>query len=159
MAIDSRGPNDDLLVVTGGTFTEYRGGGGDDRYFVDGTNTVDVSITDGQGTNVLALDDGLVIASAEFLPTAFQLTLNNGTQITVNAADTNFVFQLGGGVTGPDGASDLSYADFAFQFGTTPTAGDGVIPGGTVADDDILCGFGGGAGPCTMDGLGDLLIG
>ena len=158
MAIDSRGPGNDTLVVTGGMYTEYRGGGGDDRYFVDGTNTVDVDITDGEGTNILALDDGLVIASVEFLANAFQLTLNNGTKVTVNAASTNFVYQLGGGITGPNGASDLSYADFAFEFGTTPTAGDGVIPGGTVADDDILCGLGG-SGACTLDGLGDMLIG
>jgi len=108
---------DNFVVAQYASPTILGSGPGDDTYLLSpsllpaGTT---LTLTDTEGNNSIQLAQGLDIASSRVTASALQLTLSNGSVITVLGA-SQFGYEAGGnrsaGIDGPD----LGYADFAQQ--------------------------------------------
>jgi len=86
-----------FVTLHNGTVTTVDAGAGDDVYriadFALPTPTAFI-LTDSQGHNSLQLDEGLQIRSSRASSNTLELTLENGTTLTVAAAD-HFTYNLG----------------------------------------------------------------
>ena len=121
---------DDVLVPSGGN--NHLGGGGNDTYIVSPytlSGTVTAKIIDTEGSNVVQLVNGMVIASSSFFNNAVQLTLSNGAMVQILGA-SGFGYQLGANAPAGEVASSLSYAQFAATLGASvPAAGAAAVSG------------------------------
>lgn len=111
-------------------------GAGNDRYVLDAAVLAPgqkISISDAQGVNTLHLVGGLEVVSSLVTSSALQLTLNNGSVVTVLGAG-NFNFQTGGNPISGAGGLTQNYATFAQDcLGVSlPAPGAAPVKGGTV---------------------------
>ena len=91
-----------------------------------------MTISDTEGNNAVQLADGLAIASSRVAANALQLTLLNGSVITLLGA-AHFGFDAGGNASAGIDGPDLAYADFAQQvLGVTVPGGSGLNTGGAL---------------------------
>lgn len=120
---------DDVLVATAGD--SYRGGAGSDTYIVSASTLsgkVTAAIVDTEGSNVVQLADGLVIASSSFYADAAQLSLSSGAVLQILGA-SKFSFQVGANAVAGDAAPGLSYAQFAAALGGSLPSGSAPAQG------------------------------
>lgn len=117
----------DYIVLNAGN--QYLGGAGNDVYLISPytlNRQLTASIADTEGSNIIQLSDGTTISSSLFLVNAVQLTLSTGAVLQVLGASL-FSFQLGANAVAGDGASSLTYAQFASALGASvPETGPGV---------------------------------
>lgn len=109
----------DYLVPAAGN--QYLGGAGNDVYLVNAytlNTAVTATIVDTEGTNVIQLTDGSVIAASQFFSNAVQLTLSTGAVVQVLGAAA-FQFQIGANAIAGDGRAPVSYANFADALGVS----------------------------------------
>ena len=109
--------SDDFVVAQYASPAILGAGPGNDTYLLSPSMLVagtQMTISDTVGSNSVQLGSGLNIASSRVAASALQLTLVNGSVITVLGAAA-FGYEAGGnrgaGIDGPD----LAYADFALQ--------------------------------------------
>ena len=139
--------SDDFVVAQYASPAILGAGPGNDTYLLSPSMLVagtQMTISDTVGSNSVQLGSGLNIASSRVAASALQLTLVNGSVITVLGAAA-FGYEAGGnrgaGIDGPD----LAYADFALQVLGVAVPGSGVAVGGPV-----LIGAPGPAGTITV---------
>lgn len=124
----------DIEIIQNTSASVVSGGLGDDTYIISGTTLgggKSIQITDTQGANSLQLVGGLQIASTMVAADALQITLTNGSTITIMGA-AGFTFEAGGNIVAGINNPDVSYSAFvAARLGTSvPTTG--VNTGGAV---------------------------
>ena len=123
------GPDNDIIIPTQNN-TTYRGLGGDDTYIItraisDGAK---INIVDTKGTNIIQLTEGLSIISSKFASTAFQITLSNNAEITINSSHKN-LYEIGGNATTGLIVDQNSYQDFVINFGINSPPSNNSING------------------------------
>ena len=123
------GPDNDIIIPTQNN-TTYRGLGGDDTYIItraisDGAK---INIVDTKGTNIIQLTEGLSIISSKFALTAFQITLSNNAEITINSSHKN-LYEIGGNATTGLIVDQNSYQDFVINFGINSPPSNNSING------------------------------
>ncbi|MDA9905012.1 peptidylprolyl isomerase [Hyphomicrobiales bacterium] len=128
----------DIITLTAGHST-YRGLGGDDTYFISHLlkENKKTSITDTDGNNTIQIPSNTYIDKAIFTKNAAQLTLENGREITINAAN-QFVYNLSGNVSSGETGVDLSYTDFASIFGVDNILSSTGVQDATIVDMYIM---------------------
>ena len=128
----------DIITLTAGHST-YRGLGGDDTYFISHLlkDNKKTSITDTDGNNTIQIPSNTYIDKAIFTKNAAQLTLENGREITINAAN-QFVYNLSGNVSSGETGVDLSYTDFASIFGVDNILSSTGVQDATIVDMYIM---------------------
>ena len=128
----------DIITLTAGHST-YRGLGGDDTYFISHLlkDNKKPSITDTDGNNTIQIPSNTYIDKAIFTKNAAQLTLENGREITINAAN-QFVYNLSGNVSSGETGVDLSYTDFASIFGVDNILSSTGVQDATIVDMYIM---------------------
>ena len=128
----------DIITLTAGHST-YRGLGGDDTYFISHLlkDNKKTSITDTDGNNTIQIPSNTYIDKAIFTKNAAQLTLENGREITINAAN-QFVYNLSGNVSSGETGVDLSYTDFASIFGVDNILSSTGVKDATIVDMYIM---------------------
>ena len=128
----------DIITLTAGHST-YRGLGGDDTYFISHLlkDNKKTSITDTDGNNTIQIPSNTYIDKAIFTKNAAQLTLENGREITINAAN-QFVYNLSGNVSSGETGVDLSYTDFASIFGVDNILSSTGVQDATIVDMYII---------------------
>ena len=113
-------------------------GAGDDLYvlsphLVDSNSTI--TITDTQGSNIIQLTAGLEVTSSKVAVDSLQLTLSNGTVVTVLGAG-NIEYIVGGNpLTGQSGNS-FSYDSFVTDILSTSVPSSGISDGGSATLND-----------------------
>ncbi len=126
--------SDDFVVAQYASPAILGSGVGNDTYLLSadllpaGTT---LTISDTEGSNSVQLANGLDIASSRVAPGALQLTLVNGSVITVLGAAA-FGFEPGGNRSAGIDGNDLSYADFALQVLGVAVPVSGIAVGGPV---------------------------
>ena len=95
------------------------------------------SITDTDGNNTIQIPSNTYIDKAIFTKNAAQLTLENGREITINAAN-QFVYNLSGNVSSGETGVDLSYTDFASIFGVDNILSSTGVQDATIVDMYII---------------------
>jgi hypothetical protein len=142
--------DDNDINILQASDSEIVGAGlGDDIYIVTPvlmTAGQVVTLSDVDGTNTLQLVDGLIIASSIVASNARQLTLNNGTIINVNGADT-FNFNVGGNVTAGIAGEDKGFSDFAQDVLNVTVPAEGADPVSVEDEVEIGADEGGGGDP------------
>ncbi|MBK7001380.1 MAG: hypothetical protein IPH35_15815 [Rhodoferax sp.] len=122
----------DFFLPSGGN--NYFGGGGNDTYILSPytlNGSVTAKIIDTEGTNVIQLVDGLVVASSSFYNNAVQLTLSNGASVQILGAAA-FSYQVGANTPSGDTASSQTYSLFASTLGASvPATGAAAVSGMT----------------------------
>ncbi len=134
-AFPARPKVDDFVVLQYASPTVVGAAAGDDTYLLSPSLLrpgLSLTISDTSGRNSIQLGSGLSIASSRIAANALQLTLANGSVITILGAAA-FGWEAGGnrsaGVDGPD----LAYPDFVQQvLGVPVPAGPGIAAGGPV---------------------------
>ena len=113
--------------------------GGDDTYFISHLlkENKKTSITDTDGNNTIQIPSNTYIDKAIFTKNAAQLTLENGREITINAAN-QFVYNLSGNVSSGETGVDLSYTDFASIFGVDNILSSTGVQDATIVDMYIM---------------------
>ena len=126
----------DTNILQGTDLLNVGAGAGNDRYVLDASMLnagQAITILDSLGTNTLQLVGGLEIVSSSVTSTALQLTLNNGSKVTILGANT-FSFQTGGNAINGTGGTVQNFSNFVTNSlglatvptGTTPVAGGAV---------------------------------
>lgn len=116
MTINYSSDNDIIIPTLHNT--TYRGLEGDDTYIITSaiSDESKINIIDTEGTNIIQLTDGLSILSSKFASTAFQITLTNNAEITINSSHKNF-YEIGGNATIGLIVDQNNYEDFVINFG------------------------------------------
>ena len=140
-------PGKDFNILQTTDLSNVDAGFGDDVYIVTAAtleNGKKIQIVDDKGNNSLQLVGGLEIASSIVASDTVQLTLSNGSEITVTGA-SSFGFEPGGNITAGIDNEDVDYATFATEtlgvdsvpdVGAEPVDGGAVtIEGGSGGDD------------------------
>lgn len=98
----------------------YRGLGGDDVYIISKAiqSNKKIQIIDTEGSNTIQLIDDLIIKNSLFTKNATRLTLENGSEITINGAD-KFIYETGGNSTTGDIGKKWTYSEFVKGMGIT----------------------------------------
>ena len=109
---EASNPEDnDTYIVQRGVVSR---GAGNDVYLIS-ENTLDsntsITITDSSGSNSIQLYNGLDITSSQVAADALQLSLNNGTSLTILGA-SDFSYIIGGEPLSGVAGSSVSFSDF-----------------------------------------------
>ena len=98
----------------------YRGLGGDDVYIISKAiqSNIKIQIIDTEGSNTIQLIDDLIITNSLFTKNATRLTLENGSEITINGAD-KFTYETAGNSTSADIGKKWTYSEFVKGMGIT----------------------------------------
>ena len=117
---------DDFVVLQNSSAVIVGAGIGDDTYLIsDSMMPADkkITISDALGNNSIQLTSGLSIASSKIANDALQLTLTNGSMITVLGA-SKFTYEPGGNLSAGINGPDMSYQSFV------TTTLDAILPVG-----------------------------
>ena len=125
----------DNIIILDGQAKTYRGLEGDDTYFVSQLlpKNGKVSITDTQGSNIIQLPVNTYIDKSLFTKNAARLTLEDGREITISGAD-KFSYNVGGNITSGTKGTDLTFTEFANDFGVYDILNSSGAQNGTISD-------------------------
>ena len=129
----------DNIIILDGQGKTYRGLEGDDTYFVSQLlpKSGKVSITDTEGSNTIQLPSNTYVDKSLFTKNAARLTLEDGREITISAAD-KFSYNVGGNITKGDKGTDLTFTEFAEVFGVYDILNSSGAQTGEISDMYII---------------------
>jgi len=112
LAVAPSSPADQWVVLQQASPAVLGAGTGDDTYLISGSmlpaNT-EITLTDTRGSNSIQFAEGLSIKASKVANATLQLTLENGSLITVLDAD-EFTYDIGGNTSAGIDNADISYA-------------------------------------------------
>ena len=107
---------DDIIIITNAETS--RGLAGDDLYFISNLfpKNSSVNIVDTNGSNIIQFPDNTYIDKILFTKDSFRVTLEDSRIFTISGADS-FRYDMGGNFSNGEIGKNMSYTEFAFEFG------------------------------------------